>query len=334
MQSYIEIHKELAEYLTNDSIQAAFSEAESKAKAASLEYHWLGTGSIALAAVSLLFSAIKLYPPISGSEWAHSLVWITSCTALLAIFIIITVRTRSSKSRWLAHRLHAELLRQIHFRVLLDGRRLESHAMHPESLARIHNPKLGDLDQYMNGGSVTCDWFMSSLITDLEVSPSLASDAATQEKYFELYRELRIRWQAKYFLASRDRLAFQDEVSETIARCTIFGAVLVATAELAALLRDSGGVSTSTKLFPLLAVTAIILAVLSAVLRVFRSASGISERREHYEVFSQHIRRLETAFDVVQTPREKLEIMRTVELTLIEELRGFLRIAHKSNYLF
>ena len=73
--------------------------------------------------------------------------------------------------------------------------------------------------------------------------------------------------------------------------------------------------------------------IFSAVIRVYRSALAVPQQRERYETKWVRLVALQSAFGAASTIDVKLETMKNVELTEIEEMREFLKEMRRANYI-
>jgi hypothetical protein len=70
-----------------------------------------------------------------------------------------------------------------------------------------------------------------------------------------------------------------------------------------------------------------------ALIRVSRSALAVPQQRERYETKWVRLVTLQSAFDTAAFLERKLEIMKEVELTEMEEMREFLRQMRRASHI-
>ena len=73
--------------------------------------------------------------------------------------------------------------------------------------------------------------------------------------------------------------------------------------------------------------------VVSAVVRVYRSAMAVQVQREHYESKWVRLVALRAQFDGARSAAEKQAVMNEVEVLETEELRQFLRQMRRASFL-
>lgn len=288
----------------------------------------LGTISLIGIALELLLSGFQLFVPWQVTVSFESF-------ALASICLTLSPWIGKTRTQWLTARFMTEQMRQWHFQLFLDGR-LVSQAEAALTLFETERKRRWDafIEQASNAEGLMHN-FVDGDSVSLHHKVSAYGDSATAEQASRAYLDLRLDKQLAFFKLKREYFSVRDDWSEALARWTIFSALLVTSSQLiiAAVRRLSSSEvwrPASESMFA----AAMLLVVISAAVRVYRTALAVSAQRERYETKWVRLIALRATFDTAQTSDEKLRIMREVELVEVEELREFLRQMRRTSYLF
>jgi hypothetical protein len=173
--------------------------------------------------------------------------------------------------------------------------------------------------------------FLNADDFELFVQPSVCPDAGLARQILEAYRALRLEFQAGYFSLKRQMLHTIDIWTNSIAKFSLLAAGVLALVEVILLLRHEAGHESKVGWF--IAALALSAALVSAAVRVVRSAKAISEESERYtskwvvlKILAERLRR-------EADPQEQLDCMIETERVCVEELREFIRTFNKADYL-
>jgi hypothetical protein len=173
--------------------------------------------------------------------------------------------------------------------------------------------------------------FLNAEDFHLFVKPSISSDRQLAKQIFEAYQHFRLDYQAAYFSFKLERLRTIDVWTTSIAKFSLMLAGLLALGEVILLLGDAG--RRESNLSWLVGALALSAALISAAIRVVRSAKAISEETETYASKWISLKILADSFQSLTSHNKKLECMIETERICVDELRAFIRTFSKSDYL-
>jgi hypothetical protein len=292
-----------------------------------------GLVSLWLSVLGLTGITAKLLVAALGHEMPHALVVGFELSALVAIALAISPKFARTRTHWLTARYVTEQIRQWHFQLLLDGELVSSAYSTPED---FENTRAKRWAQF-TAGLPSAEGAMMSLI-DGEVAHNAHrstpyADVTVAEEAFRAYMDLRFQRQLAYFKLSRHGFAVRDEWSESIARWALFSAILLAGAQLLIVLLPTTDAGTRHTASMWIAAGAIVFALISGAIRVYRNAIAVDLQRERYDTKWVRLVALKSEFDTGTSMRAKLKVMTEVESTLADECRQFLRQMHRASYL-
>jgi hypothetical protein len=336
-KNYLETLPLVRAALRHPALLCEFGRYNSLADSKQATVRLLGTvslfcGGVALVGITieLLLAARTIQPP-----WYTTVLFEIGAAAS----IILALRSKT-RTQWLTARFMTERMRQWHFQMLLDGA-LISKARSAPTVFEAERAKRWE--QFMlqapdaQGGMNS---FVDAETHELHHPVEPYSNSATANEAMRAYVDLRFQKQLSYFNLKREEFKSRDEWSEALARWMIFIALLLTAGQfcLTAASYWNGPLDPvpESLLVPVresLFTAAIVLVVLSAMVRVYRSAIALAPQRERYETKWVRLVGLRAAFDAATTVDKKLEVMREVEIVEIEELREFLRQMRRSSYL-
>jgi len=293
-------------------------------------FRLIGAISLCLGAISLvgitselLFAAIEVEVPS----------YITSTfevCAVISILLALATLVGSTRTRWLVARFMTERIRQWHFQMFLDGNLISTAWETPEVFETERDKRWARFMSIASSAQGAMGSFVDDETRDLYHPQAPYPDHATAEESLRAYYDLRFEKQMSFFKFKREHFAVRDDWSEAVARWMIlFGLLLVAGQLIVVIKRHVAPIHASRIMFA----AAIVLVILSAIIRVYRSALAVASQRERYEAKWVRLVGLRTAYERSSTVDEKLELMKEVELIEIEELRDFLRQMRRASYL-
>ncbi len=323
---------QLTNLLNNPEIDKEFKTPEAVANRSKLFFNTFGLLSLIFILLVLLIATWRFFLHEVSSVSTIYALWISailgSVSFVLSLFSHFLFKFQD---KWLHNRFITERLRQWNFQQLLDGAFVALSQTDPpkfqkELTARWVKAKFVILE--MPG---TMNDFLNAEDFELFVKPSVCSDISLAQQILEAYQDLRLDYQARYFSLKKEMVRTIDVWTNSIAKFSLLIAGLLAFGEVILLL--SHGVEQESKLSWIMGASALSAALISAAIRVVRSAKAISEENERYtskwvllKILSERLRK-ET------DPTRQLECMVETERVCVEELREFIRTFNKSDYL-
>jgi hypothetical protein len=176
----------------------------------------------------------------------------------------------------------------------------------------------------------TMNDFLNAEDFELFAEPSVCPDPALAQHILEAYQYFRLDYQARYFSLKKETLHSLDVWTSSIANFSMLTAGILAVGEVIFLLiygvEESG-------LGWVIGALALSAALISASVRVFRSAKAISEETERYTSKWVLLKILAERFRKEADPAKHPECMAEMERVYVEELREFIRTFNKADYL-
>ena len=358
----------------NATIKAAFCECENIANRAKYWHELGGRLSLFLLIVVLEVALLRL---AAGSyaigQWIKPVTIVAVLLGIIPFACTLILRLFGVHERWVEARFKAERIRHWKFQQLLDGRYMEALQPAPQPLAvngeEITKHSSVNLDTQDGAKPEPIDegferrW--DTLVTDMNLgltgmkqfvktrpftsplghqsTPHIYQDEKVFRSAASVYRQFRVMVQVRWFDENSEKYGKRDARTGTTARLLLFLSAFTALAEgvLHVLVHFHSVDWESPYLDPGLAVAGIAMVVLSAGIRVYRSASGISENAERYKRLSMNIDWYTQDFDssierdVIDTDCQHhvLRLMEKIEHLCHGELTEFIRVAEKSDYL-
>jgi hypothetical protein len=287
---------------------------------------WFASISLIGIAGELLLAALALAAP-----WYVTML-LELCAAISIVLALAPWLSRT-RIQWLTARFMTEQIRQWHFQMLLDGSLVSKAHAGQKDFETERDSRWAHFMARAPNAEGAMNSFVDAENLDLYHPIKPYADSLTAEESVRAYSDLRIQKQLDYFKLKREEYAVRDEWSEAFARWTILSALLLTGVQL--ILAIVRGLTKTDKLDTAsesMFAAAIILVVLSAIVRVYRSAMALSVQRERYETKWVRLVALRTAWDTASTT-QRLDFMKDVELVEVEELREFLRQMRRASYL-
>jgi uncharacterized integral membrane protein len=323
---------QLTGVLDNSYIDEVFKGPEAVAKKSKAFFNVFGLSSLIFIILVLLITTWRFFlhevdiaPPVY-------LLWISAGLGFFSFAMSLSSHfVFGFRHKWFDNRFITERLRQWKFQQLLDGEfvllsKSNSSEFEKERTARWAKAKFDVLEK-----PGTMNDFLNSETFELFVKPSVCPDKQVGKQIVEAYKYLRLDYQAKYFSLKRDMLRSLDVWTNSIAKISLLIAGFLALAEVLVLLVQN--VEQESTLSWIMGASALSAALISAGIRVVRSAKAISEETERYASKWVLLKILTERFRTETDPARQLECMIETERVCIEELREFIRTFHKSDYL-
>jgi hypothetical protein len=271
----------LKELLSNPELETEFRLRDQAANRSKKIFNALGLLSLTFIVVVLLITTWRFFLGGLGLHVPAPLITTAAILALLSFVLAIASHVFwRGQEHWLKNRFIAERLRQWKFQQLLDGpflmlTRTDSTRFRSELKSRWIRERFNLLET-----PGTMEDFLNAENFELFVTPSVCSDGALAQQVFDAYLSLRLEYQAKYFSSKKASLVVLDTWSNGLAKLALVIAGLLAFAEVGVLLLQSAG-HESTLAF-VMGASALSAALISATIRVLRSARAVSEETERY----------------------------------------------------
>lgn len=322
----------LARFLDNPDINKELTVPETVANRSKLFFNTLGFLSLISIILLLLIAVWRFALHEIGIIPPTYLLWVSGILGFVSFVVSLSSHFLFKfQDTWLHNRFITERLRQWKFQQLLDGSFVALQESNPdlfeeELRARWVKAKFTIFE--MPG---TMNDFVNAEGFELFVQPSVCKDPGLAQQIIEAYRYFRLDYQARYFSLKKEMLQTLDVWTNSIAKFSLLLAGLLALGEAILLLVH--GAEQESILSWLMGAFALTAALISAAVRVARSAKAISEETERYTSKWVLLKILADRFRKESDPIKQLEYMAETERICVEELREFIRTFNKSDYL-
>jgi hypothetical protein len=324
---------QIAHILIDEELGEVFRPYENIAKSLKVKVQRLGSVAVLLMAFSLIGSV--LLPWVSGRVMEGLSVTAEICAILGLIFAVLVSSFGPWRRKWLLHRFMTEVLRQWHFRRLLNGpmvdhacaqadqHRSEHAAALTMSLQEIRNDVGQHMDDLISRGTDV----LGKIPT-----PQLPGDPEVRQQLLSAYRALRLKHQLNFSawkLSDSDR-TYMWLPSKVLIRVTdwLAGVTLVAALVLSVAHLINHGLEWASA-------AAVVLAILGVATRAWRDGLALGEDRERYEDMRHSLELAAARWEEPHnTDEARFLIAKEVEAATLDELRGFLRSHTRAQFLF
>jgi hypothetical protein len=328
----------VATLLIDPNLIAQFKPFEAEAKRLKSLVQWLGTIAVLLMFAALFVSAYELWNSSGSPQAVFTLDWtgifVEVCGILGLILALLASKYGPFRRSWLQNRFVTEVLRQWHFRYLLDTRAWQPQP-HWDS-ARFEQHRADDLHFLQNGlrGAVgqRMDLLVNARIDPVGEIPKahLPKDATAQREIIDAYRRLRLDHQiefAEYKLSPDDR-TFMRLSLEALVSITnqLAGAALV--------LALGCSIARLFQPLPWVSFAAVALAVVGVAIRAWRDGLSLREERERYDEIRHRLGLLRERWHSAANDGARFTIAVEVEQAAAEELRSFIHCHMTAQFLF
>lgn len=293
-----------------------------------------GSAAVLMMLVALLGYVAELW--ISASRASGPLPLLATCSELSALGALVSAffasRYGPPRRRWLKHRFITEVLRQWHFRRLLDGaaigRSLDPQNKPTTAVDGTLPALIHDLTGNVGDKMAELSQFRRDPLGPIPHS-ILPADVQPRLQMLSAYRALRLDHQrefAVYKLSADDR---------TFAGLSL-GALGALTEHLAAVTLVLALTCSITRLFVAFAwspTAAVSLAVTGVAVRAWRDGFALEPERERYQEMLHELELLTTRWESAEDDERRFHIAEEVERAGLEELRSFIRTHERAQFL-
>jgi hypothetical protein len=318
--------------LHNPEINRELTAPNVVASRSKLFFNTLGFLSLIFIIILLLIAVWRFALHTVGIVPPGYLLWISGVLGVVSFLMSLSSHFLFKfQHKWLQNRFITERFRQWKFQQLLDGLfvalyETDPRAFEEELTARWVKAKFTILE--MPG---TINDFINAEDFELFVKPSVCDDEGLARQIIEAYQYLRLDYQARYFSLKKEMLQTLDVWTNSIAKFSLLIAACLALGEVILLL--AYGMEHETTLSWVMGALGLSAALLSAAIRVVRSAKAISEEAERYTSKWVLLKILADRLRKETDPAKQLQYMVETERVCVEELREFIRTFKKADYL-
>lgn len=325
----------LASVLVNPELIREFRPHEDQARALKRLVQITGSAAVAMMLAALLgYIAELLGAGHPGPYEIPRLAELSELSAVAALVLaLLASRYGPLRRRWLKHRFVTEVLRQWHFRRLLEGSTIPhgDAARSPVAL-----PLRESVSAFMSNLAGAVGSKMNEL-AELRRDPlgsiprtSLPRNADVRAQLLEAYRVLRLDHQrdfAIYKLSVDDRtfaglsLLALSRLSDQLAGATL---VLALGCSIARLFIP----------FDWAPIAGASLAMTGVAVRVWRDGLALDSERERYQEMAHELELLTDRWNQAESDEQRFRVAEEVERAALEELRTFIRSQEQAQFLF
>ena len=329
----------IAQLLINPELCDVFSSHERLANRQKRAVQWFGTFAVALMLTALIGATVELWKGDSAHALPGGLQFIQQipfdACALLGVSLAgFASRYGPIRRRWLRNRFMTEVLRQWHFRRLLDTYTLDLDSktgvkdyllQRSKEFAALLQELKGTVGQKM-------DRFTANGLDPLGDIPDVHMMANTeaQKQLHEAFRVLRIDHQLEFMVykLSEDDKTFLGfsldalvQITDQLAGLTLFLALGCSIVQL-------------YRPFSWAPFAAVTLALAGVAVRTWRDGLALGEEKERYQETLNRLERLRAIWDRATHNDERSVVHRELERTALEEMRSFIRAHGTAQFLF
>lgn len=338
-----EMWPEIAVVLIHQELADLFRPHERRAKRLKLWVQWLGTIAVVCMVVALLGAA---YEALAAGQNRSIPAWVGLAGGILGLFgLILACVAFLLRRRWLKNRFITEYLRLWHFAQVLDGKAIGGigsevgdEADRIKEYEEKRQQKLLSLKVCLGGqvGQLMDRFCDGATLRFLNPEPDNSSSGkqwptveSLHEVVVDAYFQLRLEHQinfAVYKLGDSDRtfawvpLRKLKEWSDFLAAATLFFSMLVVS------------VGIVIKLGGWVPIVTLALAVLGVGVRTWRDGLAVNDELERYGEMRHRLELLKARWEHGDD-EDKLQVAEDIEQAGIAELRAFLRVHKKAQFL-
>lgn len=331
-------------------LRACFEARNDQSDRAKRIVHHLGLTAVLLAMGAIFGMAAKAWL-LATYEHDYLLVGFALLVEALALssFVILGVLAFGPwRARWLLNRFAAERIRQWHFQTLvLRAEEVARSCASDSARSHFQAQRKSWFDEFVANLQGTEDSLVRRLLENpaewvhLFHEEARHVDTTLPEELLQAYLRLRFQHQEEFASYKESEtvapskshlLSWPPSILESYSE-RLAGALLVVAALIAALIMLGYLVGWESLHHPVWAIAGVWAAVASASVHCLQEGLGISADRERYREYEARTRYLCDRFRAAHTDLERLGIMREMELTAVEELRGFLRTHQKARFI-
>jgi hypothetical protein len=348
-KDFLSSFKDIGDALVDQRLNEAFLFYDAAARRHKIAFNRIGLCSLIFALVTLVTAAASVIAGEPVTERLGIFGLALDCGSILAIAFILWNRLARHKARWCLALFCRERLRQWHFQIFLDGELVSKIATDPKEFQTELDKRWGILQQslhdgygtmtsYMHHGSHESDFFHKRLAY---TTPALA------ESVLEAMWTLRLDHQLRFCQRRIERegedasltLNERTEISDSVASSSFAGAVLVgAFGVLLSIMHSWQALGSLAQHFGIIsrvmAGIALVLTVISAASRAYRTGYTLPSELESYMEFCDRIREVKAVYENSEFMAEKFRQLEQLEGESIAELRRFLRMKMRATFVF
>jgi len=325
--------------LERQEIAAAFECFEAEANRAKKLHNSLGLTALVLLIATLLLATFRLMAPRLGLTLPQELETFGLIAGPIPLLIFLWLRLGRVHERWLLSRYKAERIRHWKFHQLLRGSYIEGRQSSAPGNVIVQTDtfeqRWADLMEDISQGTGSMENFLRNEDFCLAFPVQVYNDQTVAGSALDAYRRYRLNVQINWFTQEEVKYTAADRKTGGAAYSLLLGGAILTFLDpiLHLLLHGSGRSVTNVWLLGI----GVALTLLSAGVRVYRSASGISENAERYQNVRVQLVQLRRDLERLEqqngTQEDRLKVLTEVERVLHTELVEFLRVAKKSDYL-
>ncbi len=319
--------------LGSEAVKRKWAQFEKVANTRKKWHNRLGTTALLMLVFSLLYAVFELVTAALRQEMVISEPVENGLLAIgmAPILIAIALSVLGVRQKWMLARYKSERIRHWQFHQLLNGPYVESLTTAESAFEAAWQDLLHDLDR----GHPGMEAFIEHGTFHPALPPAAFQDEVVFRQAWKAYYDLRLTLQTDWFTQEKIRYEAADSRSESAARALVVTGAALTFFEAG--LHFSGLGASHPEAAVWIPAGAIALLLLSAGVRVYRSASGISESAERYKTIQTRLLHFQEHLNPNAphslSPEEVQDAMVEVERLCHAELVEFLRVSQKSDYL-
>jgi hypothetical protein len=266
--------------------------------------------------------------------------FLSAIIGLLAVIIQLTLFFTDLNKKWLYARYMVEKTRLWKFQLFLDGKLISnSFQISIESFNEEIEKRWIIFQEKFQHGLGEMDEYVESHPTELMIKSSPYTNNELIIRIKEVYLLLRLDVQSTHFGNKNLKLESLDQLTDSWAKVLlcISGSLAILEACLFGIIAINLTTENSESLKTLTALLAgfsLSFAIISAAIRVYRSASAIAEERERYRSKQNYIKRIKDRIKDEVDSTKILSLMEEAEIICNEELQEFLISLKRADYFF
>jgi len=335
----LNLYPEIAPILRVEKTIKYFKDADAKAIIKKSIFVRLGTISLILVALVLTLLSWRLSLALLSISFPFWLELSSGVIGLIALFIQLYLFLTDAHQNWLYSRYIAEKTRLWRFQILLDGEFVSKFLQSPASYQAELEKRWIVFKEQFNHGLGGMNEFIEYQPLELMIKPTSYTESKFLAQIKEIYLMLRIDVQSTHFGDQYARLSVVDSLTDSWAKVLLGTSGILAVFEACLLTFQAAGTFDSENfgfkiLTAVMAGLSLTFAIVSAAIRVYRSASAIAEDRERYRSKQNHLKRIKDFFKEETDSSKILDLMTETEHACNEELQEFLISLRRSDYFF
>lgn len=343
--------------LRDEELIKAFKLHDALARKAKSWFHGLGVAALILGMVGLILALAEIVSPgFHLPTWSRGMSLSGPCCAVVAIVIYWIMQLCRFREKWLSALFVRERIRQWHFQRFMDGKLVSDYA-DMTTRHQAQNEFGRRWQTFYTSISKDPGAAMDSYLKRKEEHPkwdhpqSAYPNAPVAGEVFQALSSIRfehqIQFSIKKTLASGHEITLapneRDRISEWLARSTFIAAIICAAVQTLvfgyqAMQDDNAHITHLHEAGLALNALAVLFAILSAGIRVYRTGYTLpaeSESYQHYLDLCEIYEREWTAraYDPLTLALDTAEL-RNIETEAYRELKRFLTIKRAASFLF